>query len=101
MQLHCQIASKELRSPLIIRRAFVIRRPLLFIGIALILVRGYVDTGTSTAVRKVSGNMLQGEAKHVLVLCRMLRSVRGLMLKLRCQLPCFMHNTNPGLCLHL
>jgi len=49
--------------------AFGIRRPLLFIGIVLILVRGDGDTVTSTAVRKVSENIVQVEAKRVLVHC--------------------------------
>lgn len=41
---------------------------MLCMGIVLILVRGDGDTVTSTVVRKVSGNILQAEANHVLVL---------------------------------
>lgn len=41
---------------------------MLLIGIILILVRVDGDIVTSTAVRKVSGNVLQAEANHVLVL---------------------------------
>lgn len=41
---------------------------MLFIGIVLILVKGDGDAVTSTVVRKVSGNILQAEANHVLVL---------------------------------
>jgi len=62
------IASEEFGRPLIIRKAFGIRLPLLFVGIGLILVRGDGDTVTSTAVRYVSENIVQVEAKRVLVL---------------------------------